>query len=188
VRILTGELKGRAIAFKANPDLRPTADKIRKALFDMLQGALDEKRVLDLFAGTGALAFEALSAGAASAAFVEKDRDRLKKIRETSESLGVADRCEFLSSDALRAIETFSRSGDYFDFIFIDPPYDEGLALRALTALECSRCVQDGTLLFVETRRREDLPKRIGSLGVVKIKDYGDTRVCVYRKIPAETG
>lgn len=186
MKILTGLLKGRSITFKASPELRPTADKIRKAIFDMLQGALEEKRVLDLFSGTGALGFEALSAGAASSVFVEKDRRQLKVIRDNAESLGLTDRCEFLSSDALRAIETFSRSADYFDFIFIDPPYDEGLALRALTVLERSACVHQETLLFAETRRREDLPKRIGSLARIKTREYGDTLISVYRKeVPA---
>ncbi|MBI2094649.1 MAG: RsmD family RNA methyltransferase, partial [Candidatus Omnitrophica bacterium] len=113
--------------FKPNPHLRPTTDKTRKAIFDMLQGELQDKKVLDLFSGTGALGFEALSNGAAEAMFVEADAFQAREIRNNLGRLGLESRGIVRQEEVSRAIEKLGRDGAAFDFIFIDPPYEKGL-------------------------------------------------------------
>ena len=181
MKILTGALRGQPIQFTKNPHLRPTADKVRKALFDMLQAHIEGKRTLDLFAGTGALGLEALSMGASKATFVELDKTQCKKIRENLQRLKLDERAEVLNADALTAIESFSRQGRSFDIILIDPPYEKGLGLKAMAALNASSLIGSGCVVIFECSKRETAPETVGQLQNIKEKVYGDTRVAVYR-------
>jgi len=185
MKILTGSLKGKTLSFKPNPYLRPTSDKVRKAIFDMLQGQVRDKRVLDLYSGTGALGFEALSCGAAQAVFVEKDKKQCDKIEGGLVQLGLAGRGQVLCLDAVRAVGIFADQGDYFDIVFLDPPYQSGEGLKCLETLAKSSLLHTETLIFLECLRREKPPNRQGKLRRVKDKLYGDTRILVYR--PCDT-
>jgi 16S rRNA (guanine(966)-N(2))-methyltransferase RsmD len=181
MKILTGELRGRAISFSPNPHLRPTADKVRKALFDMLQGALEDKFVLDIFSGTGALGLEALSGGAASATFLEKDRIQCRRIQENIDRLGLKTRSRVFCGDAEESLKRLSRDGKRFDIIFLDAPYGLGIGLRTLEALSALDLLISETLVFFECNRREEIPESVGCLRLEKEKVYGDTKVRVYR-------
>lgn len=180
MKILTGVLRGRPILFKANPHLRPTADKVRKAIFDMLQGQLEGKNVLDLFSGTGALGIEALSGGAERATFVEMDRRQCGKIRENLAALELDERSFVINLDAVAAIESFSRQGEFFDLIFLDPPYEKEWGRRTLEALSSSKVLHEGTFIILECNKREEAQKQLGRLRCVKMKAYGDTKIAVY--------
>ncbi len=182
MKILTGSLRGKTIAFRPNPKLRPTGGKARKAMFDMLQGALEGKSTLDLFSGTGALGFEALSQGAERTVFVESNRNQCQSVARNLESLGLSDRGEVLCLDAVSAIRTLDRRNVYFDFVFMDPPYEKGLGREALEALAASSLVHEGSLIFFEERKNEKKFNVPGNLKEVKSKDYGDTRIRVYSK------
>lgn len=181
MRILTGSLRGRVLQFKAKVGLRPTADKVRKAIFDMLQGELEDKKVLDLFSGTGALGLEALSNGAAEVVFIESDKFQAREIRESLEKLGLDPRGCVLQSDAFQAIDKISRDGAAFDFIFMDPPYEQGLALKALERLAAGGVVKKEGIVIAETRVSEELPENVGNLRRIKEKNYGDTRILIYK-------
>ncbi len=181
MKILTGKLKGRSIVFKPNPHLRPTADKVRQALFNMLQGEIEGKNVLDLFSGTGALGLEALSQEAAFVTFVESDKMQLKKIRESLEAFGLADQARTVCADGIEAIKNLAQDGQFFDLIFIDPPYDEGLGQRALSALAISKILHEDTLIILESRKREDFPKVVGKLARIRENRYGDTKISFYK-------
>ncbi|MGH7198214.1 MAG: 16S rRNA (guanine(966)-N(2))-methyltransferase RsmD [Candidatus Omnitrophota bacterium] len=181
MKILTGTLRGKAISFRPNPKLRPTSDKVRKAIFDMLQGGLEDKNVLDLFSGTGAIGFEALSQGAARVTFVEMNKAQCDKIRENLIGLGLADRAQVVNLDAVAAVGSFSRRDDHFDFIFLDPPYEKSLAERALTEISRSSLLDAQGWVILECGRREALPEEAGALKKVKMKRYGDTTVLFYQ-------
>ena len=181
MKILTGALRGHPILFKPNPHLRPTADKIRKAIFDMLRGSLEGARILDLFSGTGALGLEALSSGASFVTFVEMDEGQALTIEKNLEKLGLYEQGEVISSDALRAIEKFSNEDRQFDFVFMDPPYEEGLGLKALAALVQSKILSEEALIVFECRESETLPHP-DNLECAKDKVYGDTRIVIYRR------
>ncbi len=181
MKILTGTLRGRSITLKPNAHLRPTADKVRKAVFDMLQGAIEGRNVLDLYSGTGALGLEALSQGAAKVTFVEIDKVQARRIGDNLAQLGVADRARVMPVDALRAIGELSAQGEYFDFIFLDPPYETGLAQKTLQLLASSRLVHETTLVLTESGRGEAMPRAAGALRLFKTKRYGDTQLSLFR-------
>ena len=190
MKILTGKLRGQEIPFKPNPHLRPTPDKVRQAIFNMLQGALEDKNVLDLFSGTGALGLEALSNGAAKVTFVEKDARQCERIQTVLDGLKCSDRGEVEHQDALDAVRHFSVRNIFFDIIFMDPPYDALAGIEALRALAVSNCLHEDTLIFFECRNvgaRHAVPlhknpvANIGPLHLLRKKNYGDTQMLVYR-------
>jgi 16S rRNA (guanine966-N2)-methyltransferase len=182
MKILTGDLRGRIIFHKPNPHLRPTSDKTRKAIFDMLQGQLENKTALDLFSGTGALGFEALSQGADLVTFVEIERSQASVIKNNLMKLGLSKKSEVIIGDTIRTIEKLSRDRKEFDFIFLDPPYEKGLGEKALAALLKSTIVKKETLIILECRNTEALPNTEENFVCLKNKIYGDTRIVIYRR------
>jgi 16S rRNA (guanine966-N2)-methyltransferase len=132
IRIIAGEFKGRRIKTPATDKVRPTADRVREAWFNILQGSIEGARVLDLFAGSGALGFEALSRGAVSVDFVEKHAASLTAIHTNAATLNVADQVTIHRTDALRFAERLQPGA--YDVAFADPPYagDEAPELAKL--------------------------------------------------------
>ena len=140
VRIIAGEFKGRRIKTPATDKVRPTADRVREAWFSIVQQAIRDARVLDLFAGSGALGFEALSRGAVSVDFVENHKASLATIRENAATLEVEDRVTIHRMDALRFVERLPPAA--YDVAFADPPYvtgDAGRLVEAFRALPFAR-------------------------------------------------
>ncbi len=135
-RIIAGELGGRRLVLPADVRVRPTADRIREAWMSIVAPSLPGSRVLDLFAGSGALGFEALSRGAAHVTMVELSPPALAAIRANAEALGVPDRVTVRRGDALRFVRRLAP--DAFDVAFADPPYSLPLAARLLEAFRKS--------------------------------------------------
>jgi len=147
VRIIAGEWRGRLIHFPQAEGLRPTPDRVRETLFNWLGQTLDDKTCLDLFAGSGALGFEALSRGARRVVMVEQNPQVLKALQENARKLG-ADRLDLVAGDGLK---TLSREGKAFDVIFLDPPFHHGI-LPLLLPLLPDRLAPDG-LVYAETEQ-----------------------------------
>ena len=147
VRIIAGEWRGRLIHFPQAEGLRPTPDRVRETLFNWLGQTLDGKTCLDLFAGSGALGFEALSRGARRVVMVEQNPQVLKALQENARKLG-ADRLDLVAGDGLK---TLSREGKAFDVIFLDPPFHHGI-LPLLLPLLPDRLAPDG-LVYAETEQ-----------------------------------
>ncbi len=183
MKILTGALRGQPLLFSPNPRLRPTSDKARKAIFDMFQGEIEGKRALDLFSGTGALGFEALSSGAEMVTFVEIERAQASAIKNNLEKLKLSQKGTVITMDALKAIEKLSQEEQRFDLVFIDPPYEKGLGQSALTALAGSKLLERGAFVVLECRDLETPPEAEDHFIRIKDKMYGDTQIAVYQKI-----
>lgn len=183
MNILTGRFKGRAIPFRPDASLRPTHNKIRKAIVDAFAGWFDGRRILDLYSGTGALGLELLSAGAATAVFVERDPVRAGAIRTWLSREKLQASCRVLSEDAFRAVSQLKKIGDCFDLAILDPPYDDVLAPGILPRLVA--VLAEEAFVVYECRSFVKAPD---SAGLEKIRDriYGDTRLVVYRKIRSE--
>ena len=170
MRIVSGRWRGRSISAPPDTRVRPTADRVREAWLSIVQTEVPGARVLDLFAGSGALGLEALSRGATSADFVESNRRSLQALHANVEALGAGDASCIHRVDALRFIEKL-RPGAY-DVAFADPPYGLGLAQRiAEHWLE----VPFATVLGIEHAAREALPD--GG----ETRRYGDTAITFYR-------
>jgi 16S rRNA (guanine966-N2)-methyltransferase len=170
VRVVAGQLGGRRIQAPRGADIRPTADRVREAVFSIL-GDVEGARVLDLYCGTGALGIEAISRGAASALLVDTDP---APARRNVEALGIEDRCEVLRGDVLRHL---SGEGRRFDLIFCDPPYKLADRLGPeLTRLIPDRLAEKGRVI-VESDVRQ--PLRL-ELPLQVERNYGDTLIRVH--------
>ena len=169
LRIIAGEWKGRRIRPPADERVRPTADRVREAWMSIVREWLPGARVLELFAGSGALGLEALSRGAASADFVELAPASLRALRENVEALGAGDRATIHRADAVRFVKGLDAGA--YDVCFADPPY--GLGLGAAVA-ERWLATPFSALLCVEHRRGEALPP--GG----EMRRYGDTAITFY--------
>jgi 16S rRNA (guanine966-N2)-methyltransferase len=179
MRIVAGSHRGRRLEAPADQRIRPTSDRIRESLFNILDhklGGFTGKRVLDGFAGTGALGFEALSRGAAYALFVDKDRDALGLARRNAVSLGLANKSDFRLADITRPPQPTQQ----FDLILLDPPYGQGLAAAALGALADAAWLTPEAVAVIEADRAqpEIIPESFLSLDS---RDYGRTRIVLLR-------
>lgn len=155
VRIIGGLWKGRKLRFAGTADLRPTLGRVRETLFNWLAAELTGARCLDLFAGSGALGFEALSRGAASVTFVERDRRATAMLKDNASRLGLTgEKATIVNTTAQRFLRTASDS--QWDIIFFDPPFEDSTALTLLPLLR-SRLTEQG-LLYIERSRHEPLP------------------------------
>ena len=132
MRITSGQLKGQQLIFPKSKHVRPTSEKVRKAIFDVLADFIEDKVVLDLFSGSGALGCEALSRGACKVWFVEKRRECLQTINKNIELLNIRDKSQVISSDVFASLGRFQKKGEKFEVIIADPPYYEGLARKCL--------------------------------------------------------
>jgi 16S rRNA (guanine966-N2)-methyltransferase len=152
MRIIAGQFRGRVLPGPVGTGVRPATDKVRGAIFNILQNRLDLNGidVLDLFAGTGSLGFEAISRGAAAVTFVDDDRAAVKIIRRNAESLGCADACDILQADAMGFP---SRAGGVFALIFADPPYAFARMAELPGEILSSGILGAGGYLIVEHRR-----------------------------------
>ena len=124
MRVITGSARGRRLLELAGGETRPTADRVKEGVFNIIQFDIEGRRVLDLFAGTGQLGVEALSRGAAEAVFVEQRRDAARLVTENLKLTGLADRARVVNGDALSYL---AGAGERFDIVFIDPPYADRL-------------------------------------------------------------
>ena len=156
VRVIAGLLRGRTITFADSPGLRPTGDRLRETLFSWLQPFIAGSRVLDLFAGSGALGFESFSRGARHVTMVEKSRKVCAGLRQSVEQLEV-DEVAIICADALDLASNFAESGDIsgpFDIIFVDPPFGEHLHQMTIDMLLQSQWLAKDSLLVIESDRR----------------------------------
>ena len=179
MRITGGRLAGRRLRVPRG-DVRPTADRVRESLFARL-GDLAGKRVLDLFAGSGALGFEALSRGARQVTFVDRSNGVLEVVRANASTLGVAEQVTLQRGAAL-ALLTRLAGETAFDLVFLDPPYaDPGLP-RVLAGLVAAGVLAPGALVVAESDRRHP-PGPIEGLAAIDERRYGDTLITWY--VPA---
>lgn len=178
MRVIAGSLGGRRLKAPAGRRTRPTSERVREALFSMLP-SLAGMRVLDVFAGSGALGIEALSRGAGRAVFIERDALALRVLRENLTALELgADRAEVRRAEAARALQTARERKETYDLLFIDPPYDLAQEWGPELSTLLPPLLAHGALLAVESDRRAPLHL---DLNVQRQRRYGDTAITIYR-------
>jgi 16S rRNA (guanine966-N2)-methyltransferase len=172
LRIIAGTLRGRTLT--APPSgVRPTSDRVRESLFSRL-GDVEGCRVLDLFAGSGALGIEALSRGAESLVAVDRAGRSVAAIERNLERLGVDDQARVMRSEARGALKRLAAAGERFDLVFLDPPYDADAVVPALSALVESGVLGSEATVVVETAKRHPL-EPVDGLVLRDQRTYGDT-------------
>lgn len=187
MRIVGGEFRGRALKAPRSDDIRPTSDRTRENLFNILAHsypeALSGTRVLDCFAGTGAIGLEALSRGCRQALFVETSAEGRGLLRENIESLGLQGRARIFRRDAtdLGPVGTM----EPFHLLFADPPYGKGLGEKALKAAADGGWLVDGALVILE-ERADILPQLSLPFTLLESRVFGDTKMHFYRYAPSK--
>jgi 16S rRNA (guanine(966)-N(2))-methyltransferase RsmD len=180
LRVISGNLRGKRLFSPKGQELRPTSDRVKEAIFDILQDQFQGQNVLDLFAGTGALGIECLSRGASKGVFVEESPRSLIALRRNIEECRLKDRAEVLGRKVLPALKILEARGEAFGLIFLDPPYDKGEARRVLEVLSRSSILTPETLVVAEHSLSEGIDS-IPPLQRVDRRKYGRTLVSFFR-------
>jgi len=183
VRVIGGSSRGRKLQTPRGLSVRPTSDKVKESLFNILGGmlgSLDGCTVLDIFAGTGNLGIEALSRGAKSAVFIDSSRESTAIISKNLSLTGFTDRSRIILKDFCPALSILESSGEIFQLIFIDPPYQKGLIEKCLQQLQKSSVIDEQTVVVTEFSSREDIADCHGCLQQIDKRVYGDTALAFY--------
>ncbi len=179
MRIIAGRLRSRRLDSPPGMEVRPTSDRLRETLFNILAPKLQDARFLDLFAGTGAVGIEAVSRGAREAVLVEENKRAARVIRENIKSLGIESEATVIEQDAAKAIRTISGT---FELIFLDPPYSShGEYERCLTALSQSALLTDGSVVVAEHEKRFLPAEQFGDLKCYRRLVHGEAALSFYR-------
>ena len=188
MRIVGGRLKGRVLSAPSSRAIRPTSERLRESIFDILEhrfpGQIEGARVVDLFAGTGALAIEALSRGARFALFVDNGAEARALLRANVEALALGGVTRIWRADATKL--GASPAGGPFALAFVDPPYGQGLAHPALVALTEGGWLEPNALCIVEEAGKAEIPAPVG-LALIDERLYGDTRIAIFQASAATT-
>ena len=185
MRIIGGLARGRTLVAPPGAKTRPTQDYVRESLFNIIRWDVEGARVLDLFAGTGALALESVSRGAVCAVMIDSDRAACEAIRKNIASVRMEDRCRLVQRDYRAAMELLAREGQAFDVVFIDPPYR-----MENTGEMCAELYDRGLLapafLLVVEHRRGCAPMLDARFDAFDLRSYGDTQITFVRRAQTE--
>lgn len=179
MRVIAGELRGRRLKTVSGLHTRPTADKVKGAIFNVLRDKVQDARILDLFAGTGNLTIEAISRGAKSAILVEMDSRALKVIADNIHNAGISECTVVFPVNAFSYLS--AHQNEVYDLIFLDPPYRLGLVDKALLLLAQPCRLSEGGVIVAETGSKEELnlPE---VFEIRQTGEYGDTKVWYLQK------
>jgi 16S rRNA (guanine966-N2)-methyltransferase len=185
MRIITGVAKGIKLKVPKGLDVRPTADRVKESIFNILanmelpmgKNALLGAKVLDLFAGTGNLGLEALSRGAAEALFIDQSVVSLATTKENINHAGLSKLAVVQRGDALKILNQLSLAGRSFTLVFVDPPYNRGLVNAVLQKLDINNVVEPGGIIVVERSKHEQLNMDWQCLKLIRDERYGETFV-----------
>lgn len=172
VRIIAGEWRSRKLPVADVDGLRPTTDRVRETLFNWLQNHIVSAHCLDLFAGTGALGFEAASRSAAKVVMIERDQKAFKGLQQSVDILKT-EKIDIINTNALSWLEKADQS---FDIVFLDPPFDQNVVPETLKKLMSSSCVKLGTLIYIEEKDQIDQTTIPDSLEILKEGKAGQVR------------
>jgi 16S rRNA (guanine(966)-N(2))-methyltransferase RsmD len=181
MRIIAGRFRGLRLPALRGSAVRPTAERVREAVFSMLGTEVVDARVLDLFAGSGSFGLEALSRGAVSVVFVDKDRKVTERLALTIKAFGATDGASVFTMDAFEAVRVFFREGSKFDIVFLDPPYGDRLISRVLSLREFPGLVEPEGIVVTERETRGPEERVPASFRRVSSRKYGDTLIEVFR-------
>lgn len=182
MRIISGQQKGQRIGAGRSSRIRPTSDRVRESIFNVLREEVENKRVLDLFAGAGGLGLEALSRGAEWVTFVDSSPRSITLLKSNLEKLNLRNCSKVIKLDGLKALK---RLRETFDLIFADPPYGKGFLQRIVDSVVRSRILREGGILVLEHHKKETFSCS-PELSILKQSRFGDTVISflMKRKLP----
>lgn len=180
MRVISGEFRGRNLEQLEGMEIRPTSDRVKESLFNILGTRLMNCTFLDLFAGTGGIGIEAYSRGAAKVVFIDESAKSIKILKSNLDKLRISDNIEVYNTDYLNAINKLAYDNKKFDIIFIDPPYLKGYERNALAQIAECKMLTDEGIIIVEHDLKDKMPENIGDLKLARQKKYGNTMLSFY--------
>lgn len=182
MRVIAGKFRSRLLKGPGKLRLRPTSDRLRETLFNILGPAIEDSLFIDLYAGTGAIGIEAISRGARDTIFVESHPATAQLVRANLEALGLRTGAEVIEAEAVRGLARIAARHRIANFIFLDPPYeDKDEHVNVLEYLDASHIIAPGGLVIVEHRNKTELPERLGRLERARMVEQGDATLSFYR-------
>ncbi|MGL4742563.1 MAG: 16S rRNA (guanine(966)-N(2))-methyltransferase RsmD [Sarcina sp.] len=181
MRIISGKARGRKILSPATMETRPTLDRIKEAMFNIIQGYVPDAVVVDVFAGTGSLGLEAASRGAKECYLVDKSPVTYPILKKNIEDLGFKDTCTALNMDAYTALKSLNAKGKVFDLIFIDPPYLKDLIPEAIEIIDKNNMLQEDGIIVTKIDAVEEIYEGSENIKLIRSKKYGNTIVNLYK-------
>ncbi|MBZ8120407.1 16S rRNA (guanine(966)-N(2))-methyltransferase RsmD [Bacillus thuringiensis] len=181
MRVVSGKCKGHPLKAVPGNTTRPTTDKVKESIFNMIGPYFDGGIALDLFGGSGGLGIEALSRGIDKAIFVDRDSKAIKVIHQNLESCRIQEQAEVYRNDAERAVKALIKREMSFDLILIDPPYKEQKIVSLISVMDQHGLLHSDGLIMAEHGNDVVLPDSIGGLAKVRAENYGTTAISIYK-------
>ncbi|AOY77360.1 16S rRNA (guanine(966)-N(2))-methyltransferase RsmD [Clostridium formicaceticum] len=182
MRIIAGEARGLRLFTPKDLQIRPTSDRVKESIFNIVQNYLYDGTVIDLFSGTGNLGIEALSRKAQKVYFVDKSQESIEIIKKNLHKTNFISKAEVLHADVVSAIHKLANKNVQADIIFMDPPYKQGLAVVALEEIIRNKLLHPLGIVVVEHDKNEDIPGEIDSILQFRCKNYGNTSATFYKQ------
>ncbi|MFZ3170517.1 MAG: 16S rRNA (guanine(966)-N(2))-methyltransferase RsmD [Carboxydocellales bacterium] len=180
MRVITGSARGRKLKTPKGLITRPTTDRVKEALFNILGNRVLGAKVLDLFAGSGALAIEALSRGAEGAVLVEVSPQAILAIQDNLTVTKLSPRVELIRQDVYQVLANLGSKTESFDLIFLDPPYHQGHGPKVLELIARHKLLTKFGLVVIEASKKESFPLEVGTLVLGRRENYGDSSLVLY--------
>lgn len=180
MRIIAGSSKGRRLVSPRHPQIRPTSDRVKQALFDYLSPWIANASVLDLFSGSGNLGLEALSRGAKRAVLVDNSADAIRLITRNAMSLGAISQCQIVRQEVFRYLKLAARTRQQFDLIFADPPYEFAEYRMLIELISGGQIMAQGGFFILEHHSRQKIEAPPGSFTLATTRILGDTAISVF--------
>lgn len=180
MRIISGSYRGRKLKTLAGLDVRPTSDRLRETLFNILAAEVRDSNFLDICAGSGAISIEALSRGAAHVTLIDESRRAGQVIQENLRALGITDEARLLNRDALAAIKQLESEPRTFDIVYFDPPYASPIYSRVMNQLGASSILHPDSIVIVEHHAKTPIDKKYGKLTIYRELKQGESALGFY--------
>ncbi len=182
LRIISGSARGHRLKTLGGLDTRPTADRVKESMFNMITGYVQEAKILDLFAGTGNLGVEALSRGASQAVFVDRNAEAIKVITDNLKHTKLIDKARIIKSECDTYFASINAQEEKFDIIFMDPPYSQEIISPTLAQIFKWQLLNKGGIIVVESDKEDALPEVRPPYAIMRSKTYGRTVVTIIIK------
>lgn len=181
MRVISGKVRGLKLNAPKNDDVRPTTDRVKESLFNMINSYMMDSDILDLFAGTGSLGIECLSRGANKCVFVDKSKESINIVKSNIKKARVENESIVLNLDFKSAISSLALKKEKFDVIFMDPPYYKNMFSDALLAVDEKELLKEDGIIVVEHDTVDKFPDNMGRLYKSREKKYGNTTITFYK-------
>lgn len=182
MRVVSGTLKGRTVKAVKGSNTRPTTDKIKESIFNIIGPYFEGGTVLDLYGGSGNLAIESMSRGIEKAILVDREMIAVQTIKQNVKELGLEERVEVYRNDAFKALKALTKRDVSFDLVFLDPPYKGQKINEIIEFIHEHHLLNDGGVIMAECLKEDGLHERVGDISQIRREIYGITAITIYRR------